>query len=1178
MQAMFATRKERIPRSWVRAALLPVLVWMVLHGLISEAASLGSTNVTPWGKPLASGPIKSLVLCTRNAAIDAAELARRMDMRTDVVYVDQEGNWAQWDAGRSEASPVSIDERIDDGADTIILQGAAAFYLTTEQISALADRVRAGTGLLITQYGKLPQALEAILAQIEPLPESAPFQSGTGLETTPEQVGIEESSRYGQLGDGRVLLLDLGSPAPDTHFLLPPLHNPMLARREHADAYYGMIGKALRWVAQDEPEVHIVGVEAMAIPAPDESEVPPYLPEEYIQHLQASAMPGAYRPLTVHLDRPAPDRYGMRMRLRNDERGTLIEGSYGKTWQKGSMTYPIAVVAGAGDYAVDLWLEDAKGRVIDWYTGRLVLEGWPQVTDITADKNIVTADDTVTVGAVVRDPLFGQLPAALFAQAVDGYGRVVATADGTAPEGGGRVSVTLRLSHLLSSKLKLELYAYRPYRLDQHSRPLDQAAMNAIDVAVANPGSPKGRFEVAAAFDVSAEYNNRIEQRRLMAQGVGVLVTPMDETGGYHMSQLDTRPAFVIASYGPSFTLAGDVRVPCLQEATFCEAESARLQATAAKCWNPAAPLFVLGLSNCLSPANENLCQSADSLQAFREYLKQAYGELDTLNARWNTSFERWEDVMPATEEAAAFLRHYGPWLDFRLNMDTQFSRFHEEMAQAIRAVSPGCQVGMGTLAGQSPYLGYSWRKLAAALDFFIAPGDSVTIARLNAYGGKRVSALMRLRTAALSPEELGWTPWHAALQGYSGVYIEAPSQEAPSLFTPLGESAPALAPLYAAARDLNERFYPLLRWAKPAEAGVVVYDSQASRYLAHALANGPGTMQTTAEHAFAAVLDDLGIPHPVADEEALRNRAGEDLPKAILLPNALALSDSELALLRRFYEEGVLLLADELPGTYDEHGMPRQAPPLAVLFNQEETPAQEDPEPAREVTPLRAMLMPDVKAYAAVTTSEQDQKHICEKMAEALEAAGVLSPLGYKQLTKNGLAGQARFWRLGNAQIAVFLGDPQGHRHSVQLDFPGATGVYDAIQGTLLSRRGHARAHILPGEPAIVTALPYRVRELALIVPEEARVGELLEIQTVVIPHDDRETPADHVVWADVIGPDGERMAHYSQAVYCPRGNGRLQVPLAYNDFTGRYTVRVRDLLTGMTAEAYTTVLPGNE
>jgi hypothetical protein len=97
------------------------------------------------------------------------------------------------------------------------------------------------------------------------------------------------------------------------------------------------------------------------------------------------------------------------------------------------------------------------------------------------------------------------------------------------------------------------------------------------------------------------------------------------------------------------------------------------------------------------------------------------------------------------------------------------------------------------------------------------------------------------------------------------------------------------------------------------------------------------------------------------------------------------------------------------------------------------------------------------------------------------------------------------------------------------------------------------------------VSRLPYRVRGLAAEAPGRAARGRVVELDLAI--RADGEL-ADHVLRVDVYNPAGEWCYWYSGTVLAAKGRGRHRFWPALNDPVGRWTVTVRDTVTGATAE----------
>jgi len=105
------------------------------------------------------------------------------------------------------------------------------------------------------------------------------------------------------------------------------------------------------------------------------------------------------------------------------------------------------------------------------------------------------------------------------------------------------------------------------------------------------------------------------------------------------------------------------------------------------------------------------------------------------------------------------------------------------------------------------------------------------------------------------------------------------------------------------------------------------------------------------------------------------------------------------------------------------------------------------------------------------------------------------------------------------------------------------------------------------PGETALYACLPYRVTSLTVSAPQSAKAGDELHVEAQLDAA--AEAIGDHVFHLDFIGPGGESTWHYARNELTSSGEFSYAVPLAVNEKPGTWTVRVRDVLTGVAGEA---------
>jgi len=59
--------------------------------------------------------------------------------------------------------------------------------------------------------------------------------------------------------------------------------------------------------------------------------------------------------------------------------------------------------------------------------------------------------------------------------------------------------------------------------------------------------------------------------------------------------------------------------------------------------------------------------------------------------------------------------------------------------------------------------------------------------------------------------------------------------------------------------------------------------------------------------------------------------------------------------------------------------------------------------------------------------------------------------------------------------------------------------------------------------------------------------------------------TPSLHVFRVEVVGPDGKKLAHYASNIKAEAGTGKYTINWALNEKTGKYTIYVKDIASGI-------------
>ena len=133
--------------------------------------------------------------------------------------------------------------------------------------------------------------------------------------------------------------------------------------------------------------------------------------------------------------------------------------------------------------------------------------------------------------------------------------------------------------------------------------------------------------------------------------------------------------------------------------------------------------------------------------------------------------------------------------------------------------------------------------------------------------------------------------------------------------------------------------------------------------------------------------------------------------------------------------------------------------------------------------------------------------------------------------------------------------------KQELTIKLPRKFYVADVRAGKKLGFTDVVHSSILVGD-ALVFALTPENNELRFDGPVSAHPGEHVSLSL------KSTTAGTSLVRCHVYAPDGSRLPIYSNNVLFENGQGTFSLPFALNDPTGKYAVRVTDVLTGAVIE----------
>lgn len=1199
-----------------------LLLFLAMQGAYGtsfhEVSSEPSGLHVVWARPLAGGPIRALFVAPRFTLGDVPELSARLDLRYETVALwsafhvgyDPMAYPEQPSGGRAADTLARLERLMRNRHDVVVLANFDTDILPEEMFSRLLDKVADGAGLLIVQpRNSAGSPLHTVLSALEPMDLLFPITHGVAECAYPGGGPQDVPSQVYAHGRGRIVVLDYPGDAPDHHCLIQAPADPLDLHDAYADNAWSLAARALCVAAGRLGNARIAEVRDIAPAGPDEDEIPPDFYPEFVQAMRDSVVAQPARPFQLVLHEDADQRYNIQAQLRRVDSKALVAYRDPDVMARGARTHQFEIPVGPGVYFVDVWLHTRRG-VADWYSTEIIVPGWPEFFNLNLDKTYLLPNDSLEASLDVRPVLNTTRRATIYMRAVDSFGRLVSDVGREVSHEGGTVTLRMHFSDLLAPLLKIEVYAVES-RARRFSEWELLGAFRDVRYIGVRQRQPQPNLEMVAAADAPRSSAQLRYFHALSALGVTTLHAPAGEASIVHAAKQHLRLLPELDRFAVEVARDGVYREPCLNDPIYHMRTEEHLRDRTLQHWAGAYGRYSVGGSNFLCASEENVCQCRHCLDRFQARLQTDYDSLTALNQGWGTAFGDWDFIELPEALGPGHNNPAAPWVDFRTFMDDTFSDFHGWARSIIISADPGGRAGGRFLHDTNTAHGYYWPELLGALDFSAVEYTPLMVDKLRSYSKPGAwSGISLTGAAALADARYNrWLPWHLLFNQTPALWLDhlygdsrSPTPDA--WLYPDGGATEALSAIAETVREARERVAPLLLAASPDAASIAIYDSHPSR---HVCTVDP-TYQTTYIEAQSAAANLLRLAgHTFVFLDKARLPASEKSScKAIVLPMARALDDEEIAALRAFVADGGALIADILPGLLDRHGNPRTDAPTASLFGVE---AAEAPDIQRAV--LRADALDTestgdlgwVESDAAVSVGQgvplatadaspawithrygaghvlllnypfrdvvrRDRQRLVPGEFNAMNAF-IRDLPGADSASHDfdsAFLGAVYRYRYGEALLYAIHADFDAPRQNLRLPFNRDDHVYDLWAGETVRRPHRSRIYLGAGEPRVLARLPYRVREILLNAPEAIHAGQALPVHITVLL--DEGHAGKHCFRLDLMPQGGTPIPWYQQIIHAESGSAETMIPLALSDIPGRYTLRVRDMLTGLETE----------
>lgn len=1149
---------------------------------------LGPPNPTPhevWARPLAGGPLKVFfAVQSYRYARDYVELAQRLEMTHDVVQT----------TAAEAVSPAGVDaqQRLVDGAYDAYWVG----HLTPEPMQrTIVKHVRDGRGLVVFDNGGRPATG---LFDWRTLPEAPPDHPLRRDLPWPLMRGdLLAEVRAGELGAGRVVYVQVRVDQGRVRGLIPrPLDQSDWERRTLRDweYWYAFAGRCLAWAARRDHEVPL--------------------------KVAADA-----RGVTVTGALPAGAVAELRFRSGREIRFGEPDLSYAAVPVRPgqAVSWPAGFPAGAA--VADVLVRNAGGQVLAWAGLPCERPGAAPLAEAEVTPASVAPGGLVKLTA--RSPAAGRVEARL----VDAYGRACA-AQAAEVAAGGTVALELSTARTASAGNKLFVKLIGPGGRELDSRWWD------VLVPELNRRQAWSDWQVTA-WGEAVSHPSTSHQYNLLMRDLGLNAKFHSYPYGSVEDGLWPAYTSGARGFWPGDRRSPERFRPagCLSDPAFYDkmAEGIALAVPPQKPYG----IVAWAIGDEISLTNRHEVDEVDcapaSVAAYHAWLAKRYGTIAALNREWGTTHADFAAIVPAATGDVRGQDNFAPFVDFRTFMTDEWVRALTAAVSRIREADPDGRVGHTNTFGSLPFNGVDFYKICTIPGFDWGQEYSEAI---KGQAQKAVFACWRSFCPEDFPN-LGWIgydrrevaaayePWWLAFHGSRGASYFATNacdlerNASWALIHPtLAYTRYSLA-VKESLRDLVTGCGKALMVTKPPEPEVAILWSHPSMLASWCESHydKPEPPDKPPFDSWGAyfrcalnlrlLLEDRGVDYRyLAPQQIAADRALLARYKAVILPATCALDRGTIDALKAYQQGGGLVLGDVNLLRYDEHGAPwRGASPLEELFGAKATGPVSWQETRLSLTgvelagfgwqPLQVTGGAAGGRHAdgqpcwirsqrgqgggllLNTMLRYDDPAAPAVIQAVLETAGLARPVRVERQGGTGLTGCSVTRRMdGQVELVGVIRDhrlvPKDETEPppVTIHFGRAAYVSDLRERKSLGRIDRLTVPMAPGQARLYSLLPYQVAAVEVTVPEPPRVGQDLVFTARVRAS---APPGRHVFRVELVAPDGSIPAAYARTLAADAGVLQDQLPLADNDPPGRWTLRVREVLTGVMGQAVLGVRP---
>ena len=1084
---------------------------------------------TPWAKPLAGGRLKAAVVTGLGNLPEIGELAARFDMEfrtigvignTDAANRAINGPVYTYGDFFGRVTPEDLEREVRKvlswkDAEVILLGGTPLDMLSAESRGIIESRVREGTGLVLVGQDRDAPAFGLKLrtpkgARGVPSPAGDAFASvpfgmlgastvydfdTSGAKVLAECEGCAYAAEY-RLGAGRLVNLPYCAAVRKTYLqggITPDLPDFCADGVPPVEHYYSLVAKAMLKAAG--------------------------------RSLPVEAGPASFSAdaAAISYDSSVQGPVAVEWQVLNSFREVMAKGVMEAHLKRGGgrMELPLAPVP---TFAGPMTLECSFRRssiVYGWGAWEFRREESACISALDTDAKNYAEGQTVKASARIAG---GAAGFDVRFRLIDNFGRVIA--EETHPAA-AKSEASLKLENalkmrsctvsaelLLSGRTVARRQTWRVVRPSAEKLAWDDFELGiggSIDVRrhlwplLAKAYEDTGISTVTGSWGLYSEFCPRYGFNAAVSTYAGLL-------------REDEPPQF--AKTGDKRLLA---RRNCVSAPEFYESRRKTLAAYGETIRNSGLRWHGFGDEQSLTGYEGkaiDFCFSEHCLKEFRAFVKGRYGTLERLNEEYESSFAGWDDVMPFTRQEvwAANGKHVAGWSDHLEFMDSRATNAIAFCSAIIRQEDPHIRLSLSGTQPPAAYSGMDWWKMMQVLDCVLSYkiGGQLDLHRSFrpdgrfipwewGYGNRGNTGVVKL--------------WSALFHGCHGVMgFWSRSMFRPDLTPSHGISDVAVhldRLVHGTGRHVIANLHPA--------SEVAILYSQASLRAAF-IEERRGEHDALLERC-RQTLRSMGCAFDyISYDELARGEAAKRGYKALVLADARAMDDGEIAAVRSFARGGGAVVAISMPAVRKANCRLRAKIPFRGFFDNRR----------------KILLEP-----------AEDAAEFRMAMKSAMKAAGVAADELSISTANGGRDDGARIYSMRDSAGNPFWGIETSafEDRTVTVKFPKRGWVCDLVDGTAYGTVDSVKVLHGRGSPHAFAILP-EASGIASLGVDGGRVRV------------DCGSRADTVVRLSVFRPDGSEAGCYAANLTAKGGRAAHRIPFAISDPHGEWTVRVENVM----------------